>query len=143
VGVSTTVRFPPKRGARRLLDMVVLLTLVGTAIAGYLAYDDPTTLSLGLTGTLGALLLVTWAVRVGAPLTRMAVKGGQLEVRSGGQLLKFDLSSHYTPIEVRGTPGRRGWRVLFGRGTTEPFVVDSSIVDPKAFMEVLRSYRPE
>ena len=143
VGVSTTVRFPPKRGARRLMGAVVLIVLVGAAGAGYLAYDDPSTLSIGIAGTLAVLLLVTWAVRTGTPLTRMAVKGGQLDVRSGGLHLKFDLTSHYTPIEVRGTPGRRGWRVLFGRGTTQPFVVDSSIVDPKEFMEVLRRYRPE
>ena len=89
------------------------------------------------------LLLVTWAIRAGTPLTRMAVKGGQLEIRQGGLHLKFDLSSHYTPIEVQGTPGQRDWRVLFGRGTMRPFVVDSSIVDANDFMEVLSRYRPQ
>jgi hypothetical protein len=143
VGPSTTVRFPPKRGARRVMGFVVLVTLIAAAASGYMAYADPNTLSIGVASTLGVLLLVTWGIRAGTPLTRMAIKGGQLEVRQGGLHMKFDLTSHYTPIEVQGTPGRRGWRVLFGRGTLRPFVVDSSIVDPAAFTEVLRRYRPE
>ncbi len=141
-GVSTTVRFPPKKGARRLMGTVLVLVLLATAGAGYLAYDQPGPVTTGLAATLGVLLLVTWAVRAGTPLTRMAVKGGQLDIRQGGLHLKFDLSSHYTPIEVQGTPGQRDWRVLFGRGTMRPFVVDSSIVDPNDFMEVLWRYRP-
>ncbi|MDQ4052012.1 MAG: hypothetical protein M3237_04845 [Actinomycetota bacterium] len=142
-GVSTAVRFPPKQGARRLMGAVVLIVLVATGGAAYLAYDDPTILTIGATASLGVLLLVVWAIRAGTPLTRMVVKGGQLEVRQGGLHLKFDLTSHYTPIRAQGTPGRRGWRVLFGRGTLPPFVVDSSMVDPRTFMEVLDSYRPE
>ena len=125
------------------MGAVLLLVLVATAGSGYLAYDAPTTFSIGLTATLAVLLLVTWAVRAGTPLTRMVVRGGQLEVRSGGLHQRFDLSSRYTPIEVQGVPGRRGWRVLFGRGSMPPFIVDSSIVDPHDFMEVLRAYRPE
>ena len=142
-GVPTAVEFPPKRGARRLMGAVALIVLAATGAAAYLAYDDPTILTIGVTATLAVLLLVVWAIRAGTPLTEMSVKGGQLEVRQGGLHLKFDLASHYTPIRVQGRPGRPGWRVLFGRGTTEPFVVDSSIVDPRTFMEVLDSYRPE
>jgi hypothetical protein len=142
-GVSTAVRFPPKQGARRLMGAVVLIVLVATGGSGYLAYDDPTILTIGVTATLGVLLLVVWAIRAGTPLTVMSVKGGLLEVKQGGLHLRFDLTSHYTPIEVQGMPGRPGWRVLFGRGTLPPFVVDSSIVNPRTFMEVLDSYRPE
>lgn len=143
VGESTTVTFAPKVGARRLTGMVLLSALVAAGWAGYRAYGDPSTLSVGVTVTLGALVLVVWAIRAASPLTLMAVRGGLLEVRRGGLHLKFDLSSHYTPIEVQGTPGRRGWRVLFGRGTMPAFIVDSSVVDAEAFMEVLRRYRPE
>ena len=32
----------------------------------------------------------------------------------------------------RARPAQRGWRVLFGRGSMPPFIVDSSIVDPHA-----------
>jgi hypothetical protein len=141
-GVSTEVRFPPKRGSRQLMDAVVLLVLVATALAAYVAYDDPNTFTIGAAATTGVLLLVVWAIRAGTPITYMTVKGGQLEVKQGGLHLKFDLTSHYAPIQVQGTPGRRGWRVLFGRGTMRPFVVDSSMVDPRTFTEVLESYRP-
>ncbi len=142
-GVPTTVEFPPKRGVRRLMGTVLVLVLLATAGAGYLAYDRPGPVSTGITATLGVLLLVTWAVRAGTPLTLMTVKGGQLEVRQGGLHLKFDLSSHYTPIEAQGAPGQRDWRVLFGRGSMPPFVVDASIVDAHEFMALLRRYRPE
>jgi hypothetical protein len=143
VGESTTVRFAPKRGARRVMGAVILLVLGATGGAAYLAYDEPTTLTVGVAATLGVLLLVIWGIRAGTPLTRMVVTGGQLEVKQGGLHLKFDLTSRYTPIEVQGIPGRRSWRVLFGRGMMRPFIVDSSIVDAKAFMEVLLRYRPE
>lgn len=142
VGPSTAVTFPPKRGARRLMSIVVLMVLVAAAGAGYLAYDRPTSLSIGIAATMGALLLVTWAIRAGTPLTRLSVEGGQLDVRQGGLHLKFDLSSQFTPVEVQGTPGHRDWRVLFGRGAELPFVVDASLVDPTSFMDVLQRYRP-
>ncbi len=142
VGVPTTVELPPKRGVRRLMGTLLVLVLLATAGAGYLAYHRPGPVSTGITATLGVLLLVTWAVRAGTPLTLMTVKGGQLEVRQGGLHLKFDLSSHYTPIDVQGAPGQRDWRVLFGRGSMPPFVVDASIVDADAFMALLTPYRP-
>ncbi len=137
------MRFPPKQGVRRLMGAVLLLVLLATAGAGYLAYDRPGPVSTGMAATLAVLLLVTWAVRAGTPLTVMTVEGGQLEILQGGLHLKFDLSSHYTPIDVQGTPGQRGWRVLFGRGAMPPFVVDASIVDANEFMALLRRYRPE
>ena len=136
------MRFPPKKGARRLMGTVLVLVLPRDRRRRLPRLRQPGPVTIGIAATLGVLLLVTWAVRAGTPLTRMAVKGGQLEVRQGGLHLKFDLSSHYTPIEVQGTPGQRDWRVLFGRGTMRPFVVDSSIVDPNDFMDVLWRYRP-
>lgn len=137
------MKFPPRRGTRRLLGAVLLVVLAATGVAAYLAYDEPNTLTVGVTATLGVLTLVTWGVRAATPLTKLSITGGQLKVQSGGERLTFDLSSHYTPIEVHGTPGRRGWRVVFGRGTMPPFVVDDSVVDARSFMEVLRRYRPE
>jgi hypothetical protein len=82
-------------------------------------------------------------VRAGAPTTRLSVKSGQLEILGGGGRYVFDLASHYTPIEVVGKPGARGWKVLFLRRSMTPYVVDASMVDPEHFMRVLREYRPE
>lgn len=141
-GRSTTVEFKPKKGPRLVMGTVLVLVLLATAGAGYLAYERPSPVTIGIAATLVVLLLVVWAVRAGTPLTRMAVKGGLLDIKQGGLHVKFDLSSHYTPIEVQGTPGQRDWRVLFGRGTLPAFVVDSTMVDPHHFMDVLARYRP-
>ena len=61
----------------------------------------------------------------------------------GGRRFVFDLSGGYTPIQVVGSPGDRDWRVLFLRRNEDPFVVDSSMVDPHEFMDVLHHYLPE
>lgn len=142
--VPNAVTFPPRRGPRRVLGLALLLMLTATGVAGWSAYQEPDLESLTLLGTLGTLTLVTWAVRAGSALTSLEVVGGQLHVHQGGRRTTFDLTSAYTPVEVIGRPGRRGWKVVLGRGTARrPFVVDAGLVDPVRFTEVLRRYRPE
>lgn len=142
--VPSTVTFPPRRGPRRVLGLALLLMLTATGVAGWSAYQEPDVESLTLLGTLATLTLVTWAVRAGSALTTLEVVGGQLHVHQGGRRTTFDLTSAYTPVEVVGRPGRRGWKVVLGRGTARrPFVVDGGLVDPVRFTEVLRRYRPE
>ncbi len=143
VGASTSVDFPPKRGVRRLLGAAFLMVLTATGGAAYAVSVNSNKLTISVAVTMGVLLLLTWAIRAGTPLTHLSVQGGQLDIRSGGRHLKFDLSSRYTAIEVNGAPGRPGWKVVFGPESAEPFVVDSSIVDAAHFMEVLRLYRKE
>ena len=141
---STSTTFPPRRGPRRVLGLALLLMLVATGVAGWSAWQEPDVESLTLLGTLATLTLVTWAVRAGSALTTLEVSGGQLHVHQGGRRTTFDLTSPYTPVEVIGRPGRRGWKVVLGRDTARrPFVVDASLVDPARFTEVLRRYRPE
>jgi hypothetical protein len=142
-GPSTNVEFAPRTQARRVVGLVLLITLSGAAVAAYAVYQDRTTLTIGLATTLGVLALVVWAVRAGTPTTRLAVRAGQLEVLQGGGRFVFELTGGYTPIEVRGQPGDRDWRVLFLRRNMDPFVIDSSMVDPDEFMRVLRRYLPE
>ena len=62
-------------------------------------------------------------------------------LRQGGRFV-FDLASVYTPVEVHGTPGRHGWKVVFLRRGMTPFVVDRTMVDPDDFMRVLSFFRP-
>ena len=88
------------------------------------------------------LLLVIWAIRAGSPLTLMTVKGGLLDVRQGGLHLKFDLASPYTPVEVEGTPGQRGWKVLIERHAAAAGHRREH-GRPGAFTDVLRRFRPE
>lgn len=142
-GASTSVEFPPRRGVRRFLSVAFVVALLAAGGAAYVAYANTNKLTISVAATLAVLMLFIWAIRAGSPLTYLAVRGGQLDIRSGGLHRKFDLSSRYTPIEVHGTPGRPGWKVVFGAGSTEPFVVDSSLVDAQAFMDVLLRYRPD
>ncbi|MCW2797619.1 hypothetical protein [Nocardioides sp.] len=143
VGRSTNVDFAPKTGTRRLVGILLLISVAATAVAGYVAYNDRTTFNQGVAGTLGLLTLVVWAVRAGSTVPRLSVRSGQLEIRAGDGRFVFDLASRYTPIEVVGRPGERGWKVLFLRRSMAPYVVDASMVDAEEFMRVLRQHRPE
>lgn len=142
-GESTNVDFAPRPGTRRLLGLLLLATLAATGVAAYYAYEDPNTLTVGVTGTLALLSLVLWAIRAGSVTPRLSVRRGQLEIHVGGQRHLFDLTSQFTPVDVVGRPGHRGWKVVLDRPNQAPLVVDSSMVDPGEFMEVLRRYRPE
>ena len=122
---------------------LLLLVLVPTTVgAGYLAYDDPTTLTVGAAGTLLVLTLAIYAVRVSSTPARLAIHGGQLEVVRGNQREVFDLTSRFTRIEVVGRPGRPGWKVLMARFGRDPLVIDSSMVDPTSFTSALERHRP-
>jgi len=137
------VTFAPKRGARHVVGVLLLASLGATALAAYTASQDPTTNTIAVAVTIGALTLVVWALRAGSSAPLLAVRSGQLEVRSSAGRFVFDLASPYTPIEVRGTPGTRGWKVVLARRGMAPFVIDSSMVDATEFMRVLRRHRPE
>ena len=142
VGLSTNVEFTPRTRARRVVGWLLLLAALGTLGAGFAAASDPTTLTVGVTGTLLVLTLLLWAIRAASPVARLRVRAGQLEVVRGGDRFVLDLGgAAYTPIEVIGTPGERRWKVLFMRRGMDPFVVDTSMVDAREFMDVLRRYR--
>lgn len=144
VGRSMNVDFTPRSGARRAVALVLVLAVAGLLVATMVAVQDPTTLTLGVAGVLLVLVLALWAIRAASPVAHLSVHAGRLEVVRGGQRDVFELASNgFTPIEVRGRPGQRSWKVLFVRRGMEPFVVDASMVDPHQFMDVLRRYRPE
>lgn len=142
-GPTTNVDFTPRTRARRLVGLLLLTAAAGAAVAAYAVYRDPTTLTIGLAATLGVLVLVLWGVRAGNSTARLSVRAGQLVVVRGGDRFVFELAGGFTPIEVVGRPGDRNWKVLFLRRNMDPFVVDSSMVDPHEFMDKLRRYPPE
>jgi len=141
--VSTDVAFTPRTRARQLVGLLLLAAVCGLAVAAYIAYRDSNTLAIGIAAVLLVLVLALWAIRASSPVAHLAVRSGQLEVTQGGGRFVFDLSGGYTPIEVVGSPGDRSWRVLFLRRNMDPFEIDSSMVDPQEFMDVLRRYLPE
>lgn len=140
-GASTDVVFPPRRGWRRLLGLVLLVLLVATVLAGAWAYEERTTLALGIAGTLLVATLAVYGVRASAVPTKMRIHAGQLEVVRGRERDVFDLSSRFTRIEEIGTPGRPGWKVRLGRFGRDPLVIDRSMVNPHAFSEALDRHR--
>ncbi len=142
-GASTTVVFEPRTLARRGLSWLLLASLVATVLAGLTLREDRNTLTVGIAATLAVLTLALYAVRASTPVTHLAVRGGLLEVEQDGRREVFDLTSRYTPVEVAGRPGRPGWKVVLLRSDGLPQVIDSSVVNPKQFMEVLTRYRPD
>jgi hypothetical protein len=136
-------KFTPKRTARRLLTIAML---VGLALSAYFvraAVEIKDTPSIGLAVIAVLATAMVWAIRAGASVTTLEVHQGQLVVLQQGTRFVFDLASQYTLVEVHGVPGRRGWRVLFPRRGMAAFVVDATMVDPDDFMRVLRFFRPQ
>jgi hypothetical protein len=112
---STNAVFRPRTGARTATTVIFVASAALTVAAGYRAYQEPTTVNQVLTGLLGLLTLVVWAVRASTSVTELAVIHGQLEVLRNGKFEIIDLASIYTPVAVEGKPGHRGWKVLIER----------------------------
>lgn len=138
-----TIFFKPRRGTTRLLSGLLLVFVAATVAAALWAWQDRTFLSYGVTGVAALVAAVIWATRASASPTRLTLRGSELEIVRNGSRAVFDLAARHTPIEVRGEPGTRGWKVLILRRSMSPFVIDASMVDPRQFTQVLRFYRPE
>jgi hypothetical protein len=135
-----SVEFKPKGTGRRLVGF---LTLVSLGVTGYLAwqaYEDGSTVSYGITATVAAFTIILWAAWAASPVSHLHVHGGILEVQRAGRTERFDLTSHYTVIRTMGKPRSSKWRVLIERPQNTPFVIDRTMVDPKAFTRVLEAY---
>ena len=137
---STNAVFKPRAWPRHTMSALVLVVAAATAFAVYTAVQDRTYASYGVAGLAFLLLVVVWAVRASTSVTEMAVIRGQLEIIRDGRFEVVDLASPYTPLLVEGSPGQRSWKVLILRKDLDPFVIDSSIVDPHEFMDLLRAY---
>ncbi|SFC34131.1 hypothetical protein SAMN04487968_105242 [Nocardioides terrae] len=134
--------FAPRTKARTAVAIGTLLAAAAAVIGTFVASREQDTPSIGIAVTLWVLTGIIWAVHSGTSVTRMSVRGGQLQVVQHGVRTTIDLTSTYTPVEVHGRPGRHGWKVVFRRRDMSQFVIDPSMVDPNEFMRVLRYYRP-
>jgi hypothetical protein len=134
--------FAPRTKARTAVAIGTLLAAAAAVLGTYVATREQDSPSIGIAVTLWILTGIIWAVHSGTSVTRLSVRGGQLQVIQHGVRTTIDLTSTYTPVEVHGRPGRHGWRVVFRRRDMTPFVIDHSMVDPNEFMRVLRYYRP-
>ena len=55
----------------------------------------------------------------------------------------FDLASPSTQVEMVGQPGQPDWRINLLRRSMSPVTITSRAVDPHAFTEALRQWRPD
>jgi hypothetical protein len=134
--------FAPRTRARMAVGIGTLLAAIASVIGCYIAAREKDLPSIGIAVTLWVLTGIIWAVHSGTSVTRLSVRGGQLQVIRHGVRTTIDLTSSYTPVEVYGRPGKHGWKVIFRRRDMSAFVIDQSMVDPAEFMRVLRYYRP-
>jgi hypothetical protein len=134
--------FRPRTRARTAVGIGTMLAAAASVLGCYVAARERDTPSIGIAITLWVLTAIIWAVHSGTSVTRLSVRGGQLQVVKQGVRTTIDLTSSYTPVEVHGRPGRHGWKVVFRRRDLSTFVIDQSMVDPSEFMRVLRYYRP-
>ena len=61
-------------------------------------------------------------------------------MQRAGKTERFDLTSGYTVLRVEGSPRSSRWKVLIERPANDPYVINRSMVDPKAFTRVLQAY---
>jgi hypothetical protein len=135
-----SVEFKPRGTGRRVVGFLTLMALVATVYFGWQAYEERTTVDYGTAATLGALTIILWAAWAASPVSHVHVHGGILEVQRAGRTERFDLTSHYTIIRTVGKPRSNKWRVLIERPADSPFVIDRTMVDPRAFTRVLEAY---
>lgn len=139
--------FRPRTAARRVTGLLLLAALAGTTFLAWRAYQDRARADLEddlvLLAIAAVLTLVLWAARASTSVTHVEMESGRLSVTRNGDTWRCDLAGRGTPVEVVGTPGRRGWKVVFPRPGRSPHVVDASMVDPAHFTRVLAHYRPD
>jgi len=135
-----SVEFKPRGTGRRLVGLITLVSLAATAYLGWQAYEERTTVAIGIAATVGVLTVVLWAAWAASPVSHLHVHGGILEVQRAGRTERFDLTSHYTVIRTQGKPRSSRWKVLIERPANTPFVIDRTMVEPKAFTRVLEAY---
>ncbi|WP_203336363.1 hypothetical protein [Nocardioides limicola] len=143
MAIPSVVKFKPRTNARRITGILELVALGGTAVAGYAAYQDQSPTTIAIAAVLGALLLVVHGVRSTTVPAQVRLENGTLDVLANNSHHRFDLSNPHVELTERGTPGKRGWRLLINRRNMSPYVITPAMVDPVAFMKVVRIIRPE
>jgi hypothetical protein len=122
-----------------VLQLVLLALALG---AVYLAYQEPTTVTVGLAGALSLALLVL-AFRSSSPPARLKIEDGTLDIVASQSHYRFDLGNPKVRLEMPEPPESRKWKVLVHRTGMAPYVIDSSMVSPTEFTRALKRHRPE
>jgi hypothetical protein len=144
VGAASAARsYHERRGAGTtglVFAGVALLGLIGVGLlVSQDALDTPAGILLCLV-TVGLLLV---AFRRTSTASSVSVEDGALRLMFGDRHHTFYLTSPSTRLEMVGAPGDRDWKLQVLRRGMAPVSVDSRVVDPVAFTEVIRQWRPE
>lgn len=132
--------FRPRTTARL---MSTVLLLAGVVVTGSLArevYLAPDRTGIVATAVAAFVTAVISAVRSSIVVTRVAVRDGTLEVVRDGTRTDYDLSAGPSPVEIAGTPGRRGWRAVLTTRGSEPVELGPADVDPTEFTRVMAAH---
>jgi hypothetical protein len=135
------VVFAPRTTLRTAVSLLSVAAIAGTGLAAWTAYDEQSRRDLGIAVTLAILTVLLLTLRAGTSVARLAVRDSRLEVVRAGTRMVFDLDDPGLQVEVVGTPGRRGWKVVFPRRSLPPAVVDARMVDPREFSRVVELHR--
>ncbi len=147
---STAVRaasttYAAKHGAGLLGPGAGVVALACAAAVGWMAYQatvlDHLTISLILTAI--ALLGLAVALRQRSQTSEVHIERGTLRLRFGDQHHTFYLNSPSTELAMTGQPSDRDWQIQVLRKGRPPVSIDHKDVDPVAFTETLRYWRPD
>ena len=119
---------------------MVLLALALGAL--YLAYQEPTAITVGSAAALSVAFLVL-AFRSSSPPAKLKIEDGILDIVASQSHYRFDLSNPKFRLEMPHPPESRKWKVLVHRTGLAPYAIDARMVAPAEFTTVLRRYRPE
>lgn len=128
----------------RVLSVILTATAVVTGMVAVLALINGTLFS-----PFGIVIMVltavlTWAaLRTRVETVEVSVNRGIVYIDQGDTSHRFDIRGAKSTVEMQGQPGDSGWQVRFLRRGMDPFVVDSSMVDPHDFVRQLHQFRPE
>src|SRR5690606_26770999 len=139
--IPPIVEFTTPRGPRLILTALLILAAIAAGAAIWRAAETQVGTDIGIAAALTALALVFWWGLAATPNRQVAVRGGILEIEDGTSRYTFDLRNPAVRVDVEGTPGSRGWRVIIHRHRLAPYVLTRHVVDPHRFTEVLEHYR--
>jgi hypothetical protein len=133
-----------KRGAGPLGPSAGVVALGCAAAVGWMAYQATVLAHLipSLVLTVIALLGLTIALRQRSKSSEVHLDNGTMRLRHGDRHHTFYLTSRSTQLEMTGRPGDRDWKVQVLRRGMEPVTINHKDVDPVAFTEALRQWRP-
>src|SRR5690606_22924817 len=133
--------FAAPRGARLILPALPIRAAVAAGPVIWRGAETKVGTDIGIAAARPALGLVLWRGLAATPNRQVAVRGGILEIEDGTSRYTFDLRNPAVRVDVEGTPGSRGWRVIIHRHRLAPYVLTRHVVDPHRFTEVLEHYR--